>query len=231
MSAKDRLGVVLIAVSLVAAVTLLGLRVRSEGDAVVQKSGDHACGILLDVTDPMSPGQRDALQNRLRQLVRERLVRGDEFTLWVMGTHPEGRLRRVFHQIFPGRGGNPWTTNPDQIAARCDSLFERPLLHAIDEETIVGESPISPIRASIEEIAAELRSAGTNSRRLIVVSDLIEWPEPSGLGIPGALDETSVEVWLLTRPRDEGLQDGAQREFWRAYFTACGAASVTLSRL
>lgn len=244
MTRQDWFGIVLLGVSAVIVLGVLVLRTRGEGGTKVPEAGaERACVTLLDVTDPLTPDQQAALRVRLRELVQERLEAGEELTVWALGAFAEGRLKRIFEETFPGCRANPWVSNPRQIAARCDSTFQRPLLEAVTEAAAGEGSSTSPILASVTEIANELRSSGARHLTLIVVSDLVERtsslafdeavpafsPEEHGSG--ESRGHIAVEVWLVTRARDRHVDTSALCRFWQAYFRTLGASSVTIVRL
>jgi len=253
-SAKDRLGAGILAACAAGLLCIAAVR----GCLTTTEPGGSASSpessikdetvILLDGTDDLQPRQASELQIRLDRLSRNDLRAGEVVTLWLLGSSPEGRLRRLFSRRFPGRRANPILQNPRQVSARCDSLFDRPLQEAVAQAGGAGETSASPIMAAIQDLADELRAGGARHRRLIVVSDGMEnadgyshyrvtpdfvafshtarWRE-----VRASLQGATVEVWYVTRARDEARQGVAHRRFWEAYLKACGASRVRISRL
>lgn len=204
--------------------------------------------ILLDVTDPLTRDQQDRLTGWLRGFELTKLRANECLCLWVLGTGEDGGLERRFSRCYPGRDSDPILHNPAMSTAACDSLFTRPL-----SAKLVAAAPIKSTRYSflmegVREIAEQPEmDAKTGPRRLVVISDLRQ--NTPGLsfyqGVPSFpafqnsqsfsdvradLQGVSVEVLYLSRGAWDACTPGL-RDFWRAYLTECGAASVSLRRL
>lgn len=258
LTAKDRVGIALIAFSLLAvSATFLTLERladraqrmdRADRDPTVVGTS-RATAILLDVSDPLSPEQAAGVDDRVRALEEFEIHRGELVSLCTVGRYVDTDVRRWFCARYPGRAANPVFETPRRIAARCDSLFSLPLERALKRALEPARSGRTALAASIRETAEfEEFVPVIPIRRLVVVSDLMENtndlsfyrtdvrrelpPSPSWLREHRAnLRGVVVEVLEVPRPGVSVAERSALRTFWREYFAACGASSVRFGEL
>jgi hypothetical protein len=205
--------------------------------------------VLLDVTDPLSPEEVVQVAARLKALEEFELDRGELVTLYTIGRYQDTDVRRWFCARYPGRVANPLFQTPRRVAARCDSLFSRPLATALTAAFGPAPSNRSPVSAAIQEVA-EFEEFGREIpfRRLILVSDLMEntgsfsfyrapleqgtaptaaWQRDHRAHLRGCL----IEVLEVSRTGVSVSGRSTLRGFWRQYFTACGASAVRFGPL
>ncbi|ACK50492.1 conserved hypothetical protein [Methylocella silvestris BL2] len=89
------------------------------------------------------------------------------------------RSHSIFARCNPGDGAglSEWTANPALARKRWTTSFQQPVSEAIERSLGAAPSLLSPIMAAIQDIAIERftgRAAETSTRRLIVISDMIE---------------------------------------------------------
>jgi hypothetical protein len=221
--------------------------VREDGSMATPPGGTMLW--IIDKTDPMTDHERDGLTTLMRTAARDELRAGERLSVWTIGDHEDGTLSKEFCRCNPGLRAGGWTDNVGRVRARFDSTFGGPLDHVLADVSRRETAPRSPIMEATREVS-ELRefTEGTGPRRLRIVSDMLQnsalWSQYRSTGdfaafsrrpvwrdLRASLRGVSVEIVYLHRQRDAGLQGAAHREFWRQYFRACDAASVTFSRL
>jgi hypothetical protein len=222
--------------------TLDPVTLRAAGKPV---TGDVT--VLLDVTDALTPKQLAGVQEWLRDLDLSSLRANERVTIWALGAQSEGGMERIFSRYFPGRESDRILHNPALSAARCESLFTRPLLGAVVHVANGPHVERSPILESIRDISNEPEFSTQQRRRLIVISDLRQnvanlsfyrsVPRFSAFRksryfsrIRASLQGVAVDILYLPR----GSWDVGRSNlpgFWNDYLNACGAASVTFQRL
>jgi hypothetical protein len=213
------------------------------------RASEGSVSVLLDLTDPMTPAQRGRLEVRLRGLEREELRANDLLSVWELSSTDEGPLRRLYARYYPGRDANPLWSNPGRVAARCDSLFWVPLVAALGSLPTRPQAHRSPILSAVRELSEQADFVSSMPRRdLVVVSDLAEnsgiasfyrsQPDFEAFRTSAAfpavranLRGARVHVLYMTRPNETAAAGAHLREFWRAYFNACGASAVEMRRL
>jgi hypothetical protein len=253
----DRLGIVLTAVALLGILVTLATIGALERRRVERDRADRAPAsvgflrstlILLDLTDPLGPDDAQGLRVRLRNLVEFELAQGEVVSLYSVGQYVDSDVRRWFCRRYPGRDANALVETPRRIAARCDSLFTRPLDRELSAATASARSDRSDLAGSIREVT-ELQEfrPGIPHRRLILASDLLQntpqlsfyrTPPPTS-ELPAAwlrehradLRGVVVEVLQIPRAGVPAAERSALRTFWRQYFKECGASSVRFGRL
>ncbi len=199
--------------------------------------------VLIDVTDPYTANQAQALRARLGRLVQTELRTNEWFAIWVLGDFEEGTLRKPFCACSPGTSSNWLISNPIQTKDRFDSLFAHPLARLLDTLSVVHHAERSPIMEAVQELTEQKEfSPNLGVRRLIIVSDLLQntarlsqyrartRSQPSQ-SPTGDLRGVHVEVLYIERRRDAAYQGSAHRQFWRKYLHRSGATSVDFERL
>jgi hypothetical protein len=232
---RSAVGVVLIAGS-VAAFATVGLSVASreraeQEDPTEVRAGDtgnRQLILLLDVTDSYPTDQIQGLTDWIRHQEKLELAAGDVVSVWALGYLPQGELVPIIRKRFPGRVADGLTHNPAMVAAKCDSLFSRPLVRAVVAAASSGGAPRTQIREAIRELSELGTFEGTHVR-LVLVSDLGE-TAPSKLSAHVNLKGASVEVLEIARPRSTFGERERRRALWTDYFTRSGAR-VRFTRL
>ena len=200
--------------------------------------------VLLDATDPLSPGQQKAVgEYLLRQLPRELedrewlgffVLREDNVVL------PEAEIALC----YPGDAdsANPLIENPRRRAKIFEEKFQRPMLAAL-ARLVAARPPqsSSPILEMIEAAALRPDFDSTQKRRLVVVSDMLhntagyshyqgerDFADFRGgdygrrfLELP--LAGVDVRILYLKREETAALQTRGHVRFWEDYFSALGA--------
>lgn len=213
------------------------------------RPSDGSFSVLFDVTDALTAVHVDRFGARLRELEQENLRPNDLVSIWELGATEEGSLRQLYVRYFPGRDANPLWGNPDRAAARCDSLFQAPMLAVLRRLSTRPRADRSPILAALRELSEQADFVTPRSRReLILVSDLEENSSAACFyrtrpsfqtfrassafrAVRADLRGVTVRVFYLTRPGVTPTTGAHLRDFWRAYLTACGASAVEMRRL
>jgi len=167
----------------------------------------------------------------------------DRLSLWALrADHPQ-EPRVLFSMCLPrdGRSANPLFENPAKAQARWDEQVGDALKSAIRRAGSAGRASASPILAGLRAAAADPDFAdGTAARRLVLVSDLLEYQRDGfslydesasfaawrETGAPADLDGVRLRVVTLDRPSDATAQANARTAFWDPYFAATDAAAV-----
>jgi hypothetical protein len=252
----DRHGILLIAASLVLLLLIAGVAAWQDihtpalDPETLRAAGKAVTGnvtVLLDVTDPLTPKQLAAIGEWARDLDRSTLRPNERVMIWALGVHSEGGLGCIFSRYFPGRVSDPILHNPTLNAARCESLFTRPLVEAVARVASGRHVERSPILESIREISSEPEFDAQPRRCLVVISDLQQnvpslsfyrrVPRFSAVRssryfsrVRANLSGVAVQVLYVPRGAwDVGRSD--LREFWGDYLISCGASSVSFQRL
>ena len=204
--------------------------------------------VLIDATDPLNEGPREAVRIALDE-VRDRVPTRGALEVYALDAtaspSSSGLLRPLVGLCNPGRGGeiNPLYGNPDMVERRWRDGFDGPLRRALDELTRPrGEASASPIMEAVQSVAVTaFRGRGRESvpLRLVVVSDMLQHTEgfshyrgrpdfaafrngPYYRKVRADLRGAEVELFYLRRDTRKGLQDAAHVQFWREFFTDQG---------
>jgi hypothetical protein len=198
--------------------------------------------ILIDATDKLEPRHR----RRLRALAaqeRERLSEGDRFTIMRLDARRPNEPRILFSKCLPKppERTNPLFENPRLAQEHWNEAFENALDAALRSAQAASRQRASPIIAGVRAAAADPDFSGPGARRLVLVSDLLEyepqrfslyaenatfeaWQSSDPRGAPD-LDNVSVRVAELDRPDHAEAQTRAE-EFWRRFFDTSGAREI-----
>jgi len=213
----------------------------------IGKPTNGCVSILVDVTDPLSPAQLQSLVEQARGLEVAGLHPNELVSIWKLGPG-EGQLDRAYARYYPGRTANPVWGNSQRVAARCDSLFWKPMLEHF-KVLPQAASDRSPILESVREISEQPEfSELPQPRRLVIASDLVQHTSELSFyeSVPtfesfktthafgklrADLHGVSVQVLYLSRPSEPAAMTAQLRNFWRGYLRECGASSVTFRRL
>jgi len=256
VSRADRIGLLLMvgAVAFLAALasvvtTLERSRPRLDPDCgcAVDAAPTGELALLVDLTDGLSPTARREIKDWFRQCTRASVPDGQRVTIWALSGSPAAALQRRFARCRPSRSVNPWTGNEAMAAALTDSLFDAPFREALS--ALPGEeiSASTPLLEAVHVICAQPEFARPRvPRRLVVASNLVENTKvvsfvtrPANFaslqrsGRLPAVDLRGVDVDVLFLPGGRTARglDTSLEDFWRAYFTACGATDIRIWRL
>ena len=200
---------------------------------------------LIDKTDPLPERLVEELTSELHE-VRRSLGSGERLSLFMIDERVEDHFSPLFSRCSPGRGdeANELYENPRMIQRVFDRAFGAPVEQALAELVKVTTAPRSPILEAIQLVAAWPPFRDAQSRRLVVVSDLLQNVEelshyreqaPFAQLAGGAylervlpdLGGVDIRLRVVSRPvrtaRERPLQDADHAAFWRDYFAATGA--------
>jgi hypothetical protein len=251
--AKDRMGALLVAAALaaLAAMAVAGFMLRPPPtDAATLCRTDQPLQahtyILVDATDRLEPRHRRKLRAIVAQ-ERARLHPYERLSIASLRADRPQEPRLVFSLCDPGDGrdANPLYQNTRRAQARWKEAFGDALDRAVRRAGGGRAAQSSPILAGLRAIAADPDfGQETPQRRLVLVSDLLEHDPPrfslyeTGADFarfrarapsnePADLTGIAVRVALLDRPEQAPRQAAAREDFWRPYFSAANARSVT----
>jgi hypothetical protein len=206
--------------------------------------------LLVDKTDPLTFTQKQAFQQRLRDLVARRTPPGTLLSVFVLGEDFRATARPLVELCNPGSGAgaSPLTANPAQLERQYDDRFIAPLMaetEALQSATPAHWSPLFEMLQMVGINAFEARDV-KGPRRLVVMSDLLHnTPELSMYrGIPDfeAFSRTAygvktearlpgVQVELDVLMNTPALQTRRLVEFWEPWFDRAGARVVRVDPL
>ena len=150
----------------------------------------------------------------------------------------------------PGRGENvsDWTGNKHLVEERWKTSFDAPLQNLFNEALSAKEADVSPIMESIQSIAvtdvgAQKFKSKSIPRRLIVVSDLIQYVNvysqykpitpfaqfrktPYYQNVRTDLSDIPIEFWYIRRERTLRCRANLCISISGAIISPIGAASV-----
>lgn len=251
----DRFGIILIALVLavVAAGGYLWYQQR-QGHVEIAKGsscptdGPHSVTVLLvDVTDVLSPPQRQDMRNQLAA-AQANIPQYGSFELFTVAPTNEALLTPVLAVCNPGDGEDEseLTSNKKAILKRYREGFAEPLEVAFETIMTASDAERSPILQSIQSVA--LTAFGPIERRdvphkLIVVSDLLQFTDDINFykGLPTAeqllaspaflaartdLRGVEVELWMITRADHAKLQTKKLADLWAEIISAQGGRVV-----
>ena len=198
-------------------------------------SADSITVLLVDVTDPMNPAQRQDFSNQLAKL-KNAIPRYGKLIVAKVDATQENLLVPVITRCNPGTANDESnaTGNPAALQKQWEEGFDKPLTEAFDRLITASEAQQSPILESIQSIAlTELQKPGLEStpKRLVVASDLLQntkdvsfyrdLPEPSAFvasplfrRLRTDLRGVTVELWMLERADAASTQPRALADLW-----------------
>lgn len=191
--------------------------------------------LLVDVTDPMNPAQKQDFQNQLSRL-KNSIPRYGKLIVTKVDASAEHLLSPVIIRCNPGTSADVSETTGDPVAVQkqWDEQFDKPLSAAFAGLTNASGAEQSPILESVQSVAlTELQKPGVEGkpRRLIVASDLLQnTPDVSFYhDLPIAAEFTDsaafrkartdlrhvdVELWMLQRTDARQTQPRALADLW-----------------
>jgi hypothetical protein len=199
--------------------------------------------ILVDSTDRLDVRH----QRRLRTVASEeaaRLPRWGKLSVLSLRPDAENAPRTLFSACTAGdrTNANPLWEDVARIEALKRRQFDEPLEAALATARGARGADGSPIVEGLAAAAADPDFAAAPQRRLVLVSDLLQfspgrfslyepgadWSRyraaPGALRTPPDLAAVTVRVVVLERPDRGEAQTAAQRHFWTPYFDAAGAS-------
>jgi hypothetical protein len=199
--------------------------------------------LLVDVTDPMNPAQRQDFTNQLT-ILKNSIPRYGQLTVAKVDATAVKLLAPVIVRCNPGTAADEdeATGDPAALQELWEKGFNKPLEKAFAELTTASGAEHSPIMESIQSVnLTELQTPAVKGkpRRLVVVSDLLQnTSEVSFYGrLPSAEDflnseafkkartdlkDIEVELWMLQRPDSKQTQPLALPDLWDAIVSKQG---------
>ena len=134
--------------------------------------------VLVDTSDDLPPITKQEVTKLLLDIA-ENLPPYELFDVRVLDAEHQ-TSRSVFARCNPGdgKGLSEWTANPILARKRWVESFRAPVAEALSGSLSAPNAKTSPIMAAIQNIAVDRftgRTAAKGSRKLVVVSDMIEY--------------------------------------------------------
>jgi len=253
-SERDRLGIFLLLSAVLIGGVLFGVskyiqsnRPALDSTTMCPVSGLSGLTVLLvDTTDPLTALQEADLRNHLEQ-IKETLPKYSAVDVYTVSQLKDGLLKPLGERVCnpgDGRDASVLTSNPRMIKDKWNQRFSQPLDALFTKMLATSSAPESPIFESIQSIAVTAFGSlpdSTTTRKLIVVSDMLQnVPEYSQYKQLGSFEDLrrtqyyrrisadlrGVEVELYYLRRENGLQGTKHIEFWQQYFKDSGATLV-----
>ena len=198
--------------------------------------------LLVDKTDPLTFTQKEAFQQRLRDLVARRTPAGALLSVFVLGESFRDNARPLVELCNPGdgSGASELTANPAQLKRQYDDRFIAPLMNEAEALQSVRPAKWSPIFEMLQLVGINGFQARDvkGPRRLVVMSDLLHnTPEFSmyravpdfdafarsdyAVKTQAHLEGVTVELDVLMNT--PALQTRRLVQFWERWFDRAGA--------
>ncbi len=248
---QNQVGIILLCISgfllislLVAYWTSAAHRQKLDKASGCPQSGPHSItAILLDLTDPVSPVQKEALIKYLDDLTST-IPQYGELALFTIKPTSNELLHPVLEVCNPGRGSdvNMLTGNPALVEKRWQKNFYNKFNDALSRLLTSEPDATSPILECIQQIAVQLylgNKVQKIPKELIIISDMIQ--NTKGLSqyrriesfqtfrtssyylkVRPQLSGVKVKIFYLRRTTASRIQGKRHIEFWNDYFTDAG---------
>ncbi|MEM9378076.1 MAG: hypothetical protein AAGA72_17805 [Pseudomonadota bacterium] len=203
--------------------------------------------VIIDKTDEYSAQQATLIAAIIRR-TRDQLAIGERLTLFELDQDGQFDPRGEFSLCNPGRGDqvNALFRNPEQIEARFNQKFDRPLETILDDLVVPKEAPNSPVLEALARLGqTEAFSSRAPARRIVIISDMLQNSDVFSIyggggslpdSIPDAmsvadttlrrfgdsLNGVRLEVRLIPRARYVDMQRGPLRAYWDDIFRDLG---------
>lgn len=202
--------------------------------------------VLIDVTDPLSESQQTDTLEKLEGLCAG-LPQYARLDLYVLAKGL--KAERLFSKCNPGvaRGKTEASTNENVGKSKWKKLFRDRANTSLKTAMNKSGDDWSPIMETLNDVSGRSFSEAPGAREnvLIIVSDMLQRSEMLDQYVAGRratdfkalsakpyfsatrptnLGGTSVRILYLRRRAVAHLQTQAHKEFWREFFTACGAS-------
>lgn len=208
--------------------------------------------VIVDVTDPLTLPQRQDLRNKLEALKASIPMRG-RVAFFKVDAAEEELLTPLFEKCNPGTAEDFSELDADlrDMERRYREEFEAPYVatyETIFEASGASRSPIMQSVQSVNLTELDTPTARAGSRRLILISDLLQ--NSTRLSFYGELPSaedvlenpdfqsartnlrgTEVELWMLQRPDFSETQPRGLPELWTVLLQEQGAARVDADRI
>lgn len=200
--------------------------------------------LLVDVTDPMNPAQRQDFLNQLDRL-KNRIPRYGQLIIAKVDPTADRLLAPVMTRCNPGTAEDvdDMTGNPAALQRQWEQNFDAPLRRTFADLLNGSGAGASPILESIQSVnLTELQKPAVQGipRALIVASDLLQntgelsfyRTVPEAQIVIGSdafrrartdLRGIDVELWMLQRPDARQTQPRALPDLWERLIDAEGA--------
>lgn len=203
--------------------------------------------ILIDKSDPISDAEVAALQKRIRQ-ISDKLQRNELLTFYVLNGDNANNLAEGFCLCNPGQGAsaNALTQNPAFIQQKYDSSFGAPLAKALSVLKSGQGTETSPLIEAVRALSEiEEFQKAPKHRSIVLISDMLqhtrEYSQYSN-GITYAdfskseygqkmlpdLKGVAVAIEYISQKKYKKSQTPEHQQFWKEYFKAAGASTVSL---
>ena len=251
------LGLILVVISIF---TLIGFMYVSATKNYVALNPDNHCPedkflnhltvLVMDTTDSLNRAQKSSVKNVVEKLVSS-TPRYGALAIYAVSPDEQRQSQSIFYRCNPGRKNeiDPKFANPAKIEQEWKEGFHLPLNETLEKNLESGGANSSPIMESIQWVAIQefgpLADADT-PLKLVVISDFLQHttgyshyrvnPNFSSFEnsqyyrkVKANLQDAQIELWFVRR--NTGRQDSSLENFWRTYFQAQGAKSVSIEHL
>ncbi|WP_298566795.1 hypothetical protein [uncultured Aliiroseovarius sp.] len=245
---SNLIGVALLAF---AGAAVAGLNLLKDDFAPVQLDPETLCpldtspvshlALLVDRTDPLSPGQTEVVTREIRKIARNMPVHG-RFTVYLMTDDLSEAANPVLDLCNPGDEStvDPMFANPRRAQTRFEEQFSGPVEQLAKSLLVGATAPQSPIIETIAMVANSFAST-TNSRTIVVASDLLQHTAElshyrgailvqaakssaaAGELSDGRLNDILVELVPLESRTSSHRQGDQLLEFWNLLLVSAGA--------
>ena len=256
---KDRIGIVMLTVCLVAALTAGYFVVHAREKSVARnelgcttgETPDHLV-ILLDRSDALLPLQKTDARRRIESYVANSGT-GTRTSLWVLDPRTPELITKLFEGCQPrnGRSANVLIENERRLRARWRNEFIAPLYNSLNDALSDEPADQSPLMEAVQRIGVfefDLDRNDIAERRLLILSDLVHHTArysqyrdacdfdafkntSYAKSLAAPLNGVDVDVLYVGRPGQERVQTNCHGLFWEQYFADSGARLRSINRL
>jgi hypothetical protein len=195
---------------------------------------------FIDATDALTPSELAALGQVVSRRMAALPAGGKLSIVTLQREGKETAARVAFSLCKPpdGSGANPLTENRRLLEKHYHAAFAGPLHAALETLAHTGDADTSPILETLYTVLLAFE-AGARERRLLLVSDLLEYSSlgnfyragyrwdalkeaPRIQAMQGRLRHVDVTVLLRTTARTRIHQHRQHAAFWHAYMRHAG---------
>lgn len=200
--------------------------------------------ILIDHTDSINPTQKAALEVRLWDIAKA-IPKNSKIKVYSVKSTSIKILDPDIELCNPGDGKDISNINgnPELARKKYEDKFKAPISKILDQVVSAGAAKESPIMESLQSVAVTSfvgADEGVAKKKLILVSDLLEYTGKFSLygaipdfeiykesshwrSVKADLSGVDVEIYTLRRDGQDFLQSNKLLGFWRDYFENQGA--------
>lgn len=176
LSQKDKQGLILVGLVVVAFVGMFGLYFAVAENDVVDKRlcpsvVTRKTAILIDQSDEAPTQTLAEIRSRIAKTINQDVAEGELVSVFYLSDHSQLDLRPVFSGCKPKADGNELYENRRLIKKQFEDSFQNPLDEAL------AENPISAEKSPIAEVMADFLTSDFldgEENRLVVFSDLMQ---------------------------------------------------------